>query len=73
MAGMAGRICSRFRRARTLQLGPLTLANPLFMCAPRTPCCLPGSRCLHAAGLIEACTPVHSDLSVSVSELSELS
>lgn len=32
VAGMAGRIQSRFRKANTLSLGPLTIDNPLFMC-----------------------------------------
>ncbi|CAL8460583.1 g112 [Coccomyxa elongata] len=31
VAGMAGRIKSRFRRAETLSLGPLTIDKPLFM------------------------------------------
>lgn len=31
VAGMAGRIKSRFRRAETLSLGPLTTDKPIFM------------------------------------------
>ena len=51
VAGMAGRLRSRFRRARTLRLGPLTLRNPLFMCALLLGC-LPRITLLAGASLI---------------------
>jgi hypothetical protein len=31
VAGMSGRIRARFRKARNLQLGPLTIDAPLFL------------------------------------------
>ena len=58
VAGMAGRIQSRFRRAQTLSLGPLTIDTPLFMCvglASRAPFvqCASGSAtsCLYSSGV----------------------
>ena len=46
VAGMAGRLRSRFRRARTLRLGPLTLRDPLFMCVLSAAGCSPTAPCL---------------------------